>query len=77
MLTSIRNGPGRRFRLIGPATYILGLIFGAAGLCLSGCGDEKGQMTQIKNENPLDRTKESQNFYLKNAASHKKGMRGR
>jgi hypothetical protein len=73
MSTSVGNAPWRKLRLIGPATYLLGLCVGAAGLLLCGCSDEKGEMAQIKNENPTDRTKDSQAAYLKNAATQKKG----
>jgi len=74
MSTIIGNPACRKLRLIGPAAYLLGLCVGVAGVTLCGCGDEKGEMAQIKNENPTDRTKDSQAAYLKNAAAQKKAV---
>jgi hypothetical protein len=57
------HGLRRRSFVSGLSLVAFGLSIGSVGL-IAGCGDEKGNMTQVENpENPADKAKDSMNFY--------------
>jgi hypothetical protein len=63
-----------RRRVLGSGLSLLGLVpvLGAASL-LSGCGDNKGDMTPVENPvSPAEKGKDSMNFY-KDASKKNKG----
>ncbi len=56
---------GRRWRFSIALVSLVGFLFttGSASL-LSGCGDDKGQMSTVEQkDNPADIAKDSMNFY--------------